>query len=142
MGLCSERRGTYLRTEYLSTTRAILVYELPLGEVIYDLYDKLKSVTHGYGTMDYDLIGFRPADLVRLDVLVHGKRVDALSTIVHREFADYRGRKLVKKLRSEIDRHLFEIAIQAAIGTRIIARETIAPMKKDVTAKCYGGDIT
>jgi GTP-binding protein LepA len=142
MGLCSERRGFYLRTEYLSTTRAIIVYELPLAEVIYDMYDKLKSVTHGYGTMDYDLIGFRAADLVRLDVLVHGKPVDALSTIVHRAFADRRGRKLVKKLRGEIDRHLFEIAIQAAIGSRIIARETIAPMRKNVTAKCYGGDIT
>ncbi|HYV37141.1 MAG TPA: translation elongation factor 4 [Gemmataceae bacterium] len=142
MGLCSERRGVYLRTEYLSTTRAIIVYELPLAEVIYDMYDKLKSVTHGYGTMDYDLTGFRAADLVRLDVLVHGNRVDALSTIVHRVFADRRGRKLVKKLRGEIDRHLFEIAIQAAIGARIIARETIAPMRKNVTAKCYGGDIT
>lgn len=142
MKLCSERRGVYVRTEYLSPTRAILVYELPLAEIIYDLYDKLKSVTHGYGTMDYDLLGFRPADLVRLDVLVAGKRVDALSTIVHRVFADRRGRKLVKKLRGEIDRHLFEIAIQAAIGSRVIARETIAPMKKNVTAKCYGGDIT
>jgi GTP-binding protein LepA len=142
MGLCADRRGIYLRTEYLSPTRAILVYELPLAEVIYDMYDKLKSVTHGYGTMDYDIIGFQPADLVRLDILVHGKRVDALSTIVHRAMADRRGRKLVKKLRGEIDRHLFEIAIQAAIGSRIIARESIAPMRKNVTAKCYGGDIT
>ena len=142
MQLCSERRAIYVRTEYLSPTRAILVYELPLAEVIYDLYDKLKSVTHGYGTMDYDLLGYRAADLVRLDVLVAGKRVDALSTIVHRALADRRGRKLVQKLRGEIDRHLFEIAIQAAIGNRIIARETIAPMKKNVTAKCYGGDIT
>ena len=115
-----------MRTEYLSPTRAIIVFELPLAEVIYDLYDKLKSVTHGYGTMDYEMLGFRPADLVRLDILVHGKRVDALSIIVHRAFADRRGRKLVKKLRSEIDRHMFEIAIQAAIGSRIIARETIA----------------
>src|SRR5438067_2357286 len=142
MQLCSERRGIYVRTEYLSPTRAILVYEMPLAEVIYDLYDKLKSVTHGYGTMDYDFLGFRPADLVRLDVLVHHKRVDALSTIVHRATADRRGRRLLKKLREEIDRHLFEVILQAAIGTRIIARESIAPMKKNVTAKCYGGDIT
>jgi GTP-binding protein LepA len=142
MQLCADRRATYVRTEYLSPTRAILVYELPLAEVIYDLYDKLKSVTHGYGTMDYELLGYRPADLVRLDVLVAGKRVDALSTIVHRGLAERRGRKLVQKLRGEIERHLFEIAIQAAIGNRVIARETIAPIKKNVTAKCYGGDIT
>ncbi len=142
MGLCTERRGIYVRTEYLSPTRAILVYELPLAEVIYDLYDKLKSVTHGYGTMDYELLGYRPADLVRLDILVAGKRVDALSVIVHRAMAERRGRKLVKKLRSEIDRHLFEVVLQAAIGSRIIARESIAPIRKNVTAKCYGGDIT
>jgi GTP-binding protein LepA len=142
MKICTERRGVFIRTEYLSPTRAIIVYEMPLAEIIYDLYDRLKSVTHGYGTMDYDILGFRPADLVRLDILVHGNRVDALSIIVHRAFADPRGRKLVKKLRSEIDRHMFEIAIQAAIGSRIIARETISAMKKDVTAKCYGGDIT
>jgi GTP-binding protein LepA len=142
MGLCTERRGTYVRTEYLSPTRAILVYEMPLAEVIYDLYDKLKSVTHGYGTMDYEFLGYRPADLIRLDILVHGKRVDALSTIVHRATAERRGRKMLKKLREEIDRHLFEVVLQAAIGSRIIARESIAAMKKNVTAKCYGGDIT
>jgi GTP-binding protein LepA len=142
MQLCTERRGTYVRTEYLSPSRVILVYEMPLADVIYDLYDKLKSVTHGYGTMDYEFLGYRPADLVRLDVLVAGKRVDALSTIVHRALAERRGRKLVKKLRAEIDRHLFEVVLQAAIGTRIIARESIAPIRKNVTAKCYGGDIT
>jgi GTP-binding protein LepA len=142
MQLCSERRGVYIRTEYLSPSRAILVYEMPLAEVIYDLYDKLKSVTHGYGTMDYDFLGYRAADLVRLDVLVHHKRVDALSTIVHRSTAERRGRKVLKKLREEIDRHLFEVVLQAAVGSRIIARENIAPMKKNVTAKCYGGDIT
>jgi len=142
MQMCAERRGVYERTEYLSPQRAILVFEMPLAEVIYDLYDRLKSATHGYGTMDYEFIGYRSADLVRLDVLVHGKRVDALSVIVHRSEADRRGRKLVKKLRGEIERHQFEIAIQAAIGSRVIARETIAPLRKNVTAKCYGGDIT
>ena len=142
MQMCTDRRGTFLRTEYLSPSRAMLTYEMPLAEVIYDLYDKLKSATRGYGTMDYEITGFRAADLVRLDIMVHGKRVDALSTIVHRVFADVRGRKLVKKLRAEIDKHMFEIAIQAAIGSRIIARETISAMRKNVTAKCYGGDIT
>ena len=142
MQLSSERRGIYLRTEYLSPTRAILVYEMPLADVIYDLYDKLKSATHGYGTMDYEFLAFRAADLVRLDVLVHHNRVDALSSIVHRSTAERRGRKVLKKLRAEIDRHLFEVVLQAAVGSRIIARENIAAMKKDVTAKCYGGDIT
>ncbi len=142
MQMCTERRGTYVRTEYLSPKRAILVFDMPLAEVIYDLYDRLKSVTHGYGTMDYDVLGFVAADLVKLDVLVHGNPVDALSTIVHRAFADRRGRALVKKLRSEIDRHQFEIAIQAAVGSKIIARETITAMRKNVTAKCYGGDIS
>jgi GTP-binding protein LepA len=142
MQLCADRRGAFVRQEYLSPTRVMLVYEMPLAEVIYDLYDKLKSVTHGYGTMDYELIGYRPADLVRLDILVHGKRVDALSVIVHRSEAERRGRKLVQKLRGEIDRHLFEIALQAAIGSRVIARETISAIRKNVTAKCYGGDIT
>src|SRR5258708_14089646 len=142
MQMSADRRGPFLRQEYLSPTRVMLAYELPLAEVIYDLYDKLKSVTHGYGTMDYELIGYRPADLVRLDILVHGQRVDALSVIVHRADADRRGRKLGQKLRGEIDRHLFEIALQAAIGTRVIARETIAAVRKNVTAKCYGGDNT
>jgi GTP-binding protein LepA len=142
MSLAADRRGIYVRTEYLSPTRAIVVYELPLADVIYDLYDKLKSVTHGYGTMDYEFLGYRPADLVRLDVLVHHKRVDALSVIVHRSSAERRGRKLISKLRQEIDRHMFEVALQAAIGTRVIARETIAAIRKNVTAKCYGGDIT
>ncbi|MGL4554067.1 MAG: translation elongation factor 4, partial [Gemmataceae bacterium] len=136
MTMAHDRRGIYVRTEYLSQSRAILVFELPLAEIIYDLYDKLKSVTHGYGTMDYEFLGYRPADLVRLDVLVHHKRVDALSTIVHRSTADRRGRAMLKKLREEIDRHLFEIALQAAIGSRVVARETIAALKKDVTAKC------
>ncbi|MBL8866706.1 MAG: elongation factor 4 [Planctomycetia bacterium] len=142
MSMCTERRGSFLRTEYLSPQRVILVFEMPLAEVIYDLYDKLKSVTHGYGTMDYEVVGYRAADLVRMDILVHGNRVDALSIIVHRANADRRGRKVLERLRKEIDRHLFEVSLQAAIGSRIIARENIAAMKKNVTAKCYGGDIS
>jgi GTP-binding protein LepA len=142
MQLSTDRRGVYVRTEYLSSTRAMLTFDLPLAEVIYDMHDKLKSVTRGYGTMDYELLGYQPADLVRLDILVGGKRVDALSIICHRKDADRRGRAIAKKLRGEIDRHMFEIAIQAAIGNRIVARETISAMRKNVTAKCYGGDIT
>jgi len=142
MQMCTDRRGTFVRTEYLSQQRVILVYEMPLAEVIYDLYDKLKSVTHGYGTMDYEVLGFRAADLVKMDILVHGQKVDALSLIVHRTNAERRGRLILKKLREEISRHLFEVALQAAIGARVVARENIAAMRKNVTAKCYGGDIT
>jgi GTP-binding protein LepA len=140
--LCEDRRGTYCSTEYLGTERAQIVYELPLGEIVYDMHDKLKSATRGYGTMDYEVIGFRQADLVKLDVLVKGVRVDALSTIVHRSNADKRGRSLCKRLKGEISKHQFEIPLQAAIGGRIIARETISALRKNVTAKCYGGDIT
>jgi GTP-binding protein LepA len=142
MQLCTDRRGVYVKTEYLSPTRAILTFDLPLAEVIYDMHDKLKSVTRGYGTMDYELVGYFPAELVRLDILVGGKRVDALSIICDRRDSERRGRAVVKKLRTEIDRHMFEIALQAAIGSRVVARETISAMRKNVTAKCYGGDIT
>jgi GTP-binding protein LepA len=142
MTLCEDRRGIYKATEYLGPKRAQLVYELPLAEIIFDMYDKLKSVTRGYGTMDYEVIGFRAADLIKLDVLVKGNRVDALSTIVHRSNADKRGRALVKRLKGEISKHQFEIPLQAAIGSRVIARETISALRKNVTAKCYGGDIT
>jgi len=142
MQLCEDRRGTYRGTEYLGPTRAQLVYELPLAEVIYDMHDKLKSITRGYGTMDYEVIGFRPADLVKVDILVKGNRVDALATIMHRGQAERRGRGLCKRLKEEISKHQFEIPIQAAIGSRIIARETIQALRKNVTAKCYGGDIT
>jgi GTP-binding protein LepA len=142
MGMCTERRGTFVRLEHLSPQRVILVFEMPLAEVIYDLYDKLKSVTHGYGTMDYDLLGYREADLVKMDILVHGNKVDALSIIVHRSSADRRGRAVLRKLREEIDRHLFEVSLQAAVGAKVIARENIAALRKNVTAKCYGGDIS
>jgi len=142
MRLCEERRGRHQRTEYLSPTRAILVYDLPLAEVIFDFYDKLKSATRGFGTMDYEFLRFEQADIAKIDILIAGRRVDALSTMVHQSKAVRRGRALVQRLRREIDRHLFEIPIQAAIGGRIIARETIRPLAKNVTAKCYGGDIT
>jgi GTP-binding protein LepA len=142
MKLCQDRRGTLVRQEYLSPTRTMIVYDIALAEVIYDLHDKLKSATRGYGTMDYELIGYQPADLVRMDIMVNGNRVDALAIICHRADADRRGRAVCKKLKEEIDRHMFEVAIQAAIGSRIIARETKPAMKKNVTAKCYGGDIT
>ena len=142
MQLCSERRGIYIKTEYITPTRAILVYELPLAEMIYDLYDKLKSSTKGYGTMDYEVIGYRASDLVRLDILVAGDKVDALSIVVHHDSAFRRGQRLARKLKKEIGRHQFEVAIQAAIGAKIIARESISALRKNVTAKCYGGDIS
>jgi GTP-binding protein LepA len=142
MKLCQDRRATLVRQEYLSPTRSMLVYDLPLAEVIYDLHDKLKSATRGYGTMDYDLVGYEAADLVRLDFLVNNNRVDALSVICHRHDAERRGRAVCKRLKEEIERHMFEVAIQAAIGSRVLARETKPAMRKNVTAKCYGGDIT
>lgn len=142
MRLCQERRGIQQSTEYLSASRVMLSYDLPLAEVIYDMHDRLKSITRGYGTMDYDLVGYFAADLARMDILVNGNKVDALSVICHRADADKRGRAVVKKLKEEIDRHMFEVAVQAAIGSRIIARETVKALRKNVTAKCYGGDIS
>jgi GTP-binding protein LepA len=142
MKLCEDRRGIYKKTEYIGATRVILVYEIPLAEVIYDFYDRLKSATRGYGTMDYDFIGFRAGNLVKMDILVNGDRVDALSVIVHKDHAEQRGRRLLVRLKEEIARHLFEIPLQAAIGGKVIARETIKSVGKNVTAKCYGGDVT
>ena len=142
MKLCADRRGIYVRTEYLSPTRAMLTYDLALAEVIYDMHDRLKSTTRGYGTMDYELKEYMASDLVRLDILVKNERVDALSIVCDKRDAEVRGRAVIKKLKKEIPRHMFEVPLQAAIGTRVIARETISAMRKNVTAKCYGGDIS
>ena len=142
MQLAEQRRGEYKRTEYLSPQRVMLTYAFPFNEILYDFYDKLKSVTRGYGTMDYHVTGYQASDLVKLDILVNGIAVDALSLICHRSKAEARGRRFLIKLRREIARHQFEIALQAAIGGKVIARETIKPFRKNVTAKCYGGDVT
>lgn len=142
MQLCQERRGLYKNTQYLTTDRVDLQYELPLAEIVFDFYDKLKSVSRGYASFDYELIDTRSSELVKLDVMLNGDPVDALSTIVHKDKAYDMGRKLTNKLRELIPRQMFEIAIQASIGTKVIARETVRAFRKDVTAKCYGGDIS
>ena len=142
MKLCQERRGVYLGMDYMETTRALLKYELPLNEIIYDFFDALKSRSKGYASFDYELKGYVQADLVRLDILINREEVDALTFIIHADSAYERGRKMCEKLKDEIPRQLFEIPIQAAIGSKIIARETVKAMRKDVLAKCYGGDIS
>jgi GTP-binding protein LepA len=142
MELNNDRRGRFHHMEYLSEQRVLLAYDLPLADVVYDYYDQLKSRTKGYASFDYDVVGFEQGDLVRLDVLLAGEPVDALSLVVHRTGAHSRGKALVERLKEEIPRQLFDVAVQAAIGSRVVARETIKAKRKDVLAKCYGGDIT
>jgi GTP-binding protein LepA len=142
MELSKQRRGVYISTEYLTTDRVKLIYDFPLSEIIVDFYDKIKSLTQGYGSMDYEFKGYQPNKLVKLDILLNGQSCDALSSIVYKDKAQAKGRAIAQKLRELIPRQLFEVAIQAAIGNQVIARESVRPLKKNVTGKCYGGDIT
>jgi GTP-binding protein LepA len=142
MTLCQERRGTYKKTEYPTPQRVILYYSLPLGEILLDFFDKLKSSTRGYASFDYDLSGYAPSDLVKVDIMLNGDVVDALSFIVHRSFSYQRGRGMVEQLRKVVPRQQYEVRVQAAIGAKVIAADSIKPYRKNVIAKCYGGDIT
>ena len=142
MQLCQDRRGIYKSTEYLDQKRAILIYEMPFGEIVMDFYDKIKSMTSGYGSLNYDFIGFQEAEVVKLDILINDEPVDALSSIVFREKAHHRGKNMAEKLKEVIPKQLFEVVIQAAIGSKIVARETVSAMRKNVLEKCYGGDIS
>ncbi|HIJ20849.1 MAG TPA: elongation factor 4, partial [Deltaproteobacteria bacterium] len=142
MELCLERRGVNSRFNYPTPGRIEIQFDMPLAEVVYDFYDRLKTITKGYGSFDYELLDYRPGDLVKIDILLNGEKVDALAQIVHKDGARARALNTCNRLKEEIPRHMFKIAIQGAIGGTIIARSTIAPFRKDVTAKCYGGDIS
>jgi GTP-binding protein LepA len=142
MELCQEKRGVYLNMEYLTAQRVIMTYKLPLAEILYDFFDLMKSRTRGYASLDYELAGYEKSDLVKLDVMLNGETIDALSFITHRENAYVRARSITQRLRKIIPRQMYEVIIQAAIGSKVIARESIKAMRKDVLAKCYGGDIT
>jgi len=142
MDLVVKRRGEMIKMEYLDSSRVLLTYEVPLAEILVDFYDQLKSRTKGYASLDYSLAGYRPGDMVKLDVLVGGQPVDALSIIVHRDQSFYKGQRLVTKMKEAIPRQLFDVAIQAAVGKRVISRANVKALRKDVLAKCYGGDIT
>ena len=142
MELCQNKRGIYISMEYIDPTRVNIHYELPLSEIVYDFFDKLKSYTKGYASFDYEIVGYKPSELVKMDILLNGEVIDALSIIVHKDFAYSRGRSIVASLRKTIPRQLFEVPIQASIGNHVIARETVKALRKDVLAKCYGGDIT
>ena len=140
--MCQNKRGNYLGIEYINKTRATIHYELPLSEIVYDFFNKLKSATKGYASFDYEMIGYKPSNLVKMDILLNQEVVDALSVIVHKDFAYQRGKVICENLKEIIPRQMFEVPIQASIGSKVIARETVKAMRKDVLAKCYGGDVS